>query len=610
MTRVLRSIRLIGATGAVIRTAQFDGRDHLVVPVVALMEAVIHPVNAPAPELVPVDVLAKAPGGWNGRPLVTDHPFINGIAVSANSPEILESMAFGMLFNTASPARVLETKRLTSEAWIDLARVDKVGELAQSVVARAQAGEPIEVSVGAMVTIEDETGVYGGVEYSGRWAEVVPDHLAMLPDGSTGACSVEMGCGTPRVASGNPVRHQVTDAGLVMVGARRPTQEKANMSRSLRQRLASLTSDVLGVIRFRGSADVASGESDTDLRRAIDAALRETEPGYLGIDDVFPVDGLVVFACMPTDRFILYQRSYSQGSDGVVSLEGERVEVQQVTRYEPVTAATAQPEQAAAAGQPAQAQETQPTAAPVTSGAVAAASAAPATTPAAGTSAQPAVTAAASCQCQSHNRATSAQGEAMHRNAERIRALIANANSPFAESDQGFLEALTDERLAQFETQTGQTATTSAATPAVAQSAQPAAQPVAAASAAQPVGAQPAQLTEEQFMAMAPPSIRNLVSAAQAADAAARTGLIRSLAQAQTEYPEAELQAMTTQNLERLARAFGAIGQPDEAIVGGLDLNIRAAAFNNSQAAANAAAVPDSYQLALEARRSGGRKEQ
>lgn len=618
MTRVLRSIRLVGATGAVIRTAQFDGREHLVVPVVALMEAVIHPVNAPHPEFVPAELLARAPSGWNGRPLVVDHPFVGGVAVSANSPGILETMSFGMLFNTASPAKVLETKRLTAEAWIDLARAEKVGELAMSVVARAQNGEPIEVSVGALVTLNDKTGVFEGVEFVGEWEELVPDHLAMLPEGATGACSVAMGCGAPRAASAGGVRHQVTDSGLVIVGATAsPSKEKAAMSRTLRQRLASLTSDVLSVVRFRGATPIATGESDTDLRRAIDAALRETEPGYLGIDDVFPADGLVVYACMPSDKFQLFQRAYAQGGDGLVTFSGERVEVQQVTRYEPIAAASAaapepeaQPAAAAAtAAAPAvattSADQAQPaatsgeSASATQTGAVAAASSAqPAAAAPSSSAVQPSVTAAAagSCQCQHSNRASSATGEAMHRNAERIRALIASAASHFADSDQAFLEALTDERLTQFETQAG------IKPAAVAQPAAAAAQPTVAAAA------QPVQLTEEQFMAMAPASIRGLVQAAQAADTAARVSLKRALVAAQSEYSEAEIDAMPTAQMERLARACS-VASTAPLSAGPLDLSIRAAAINGTPAGQpSSVPVPDSYQLALEARR--GRKDQ
>ncbi|HMI90073.1 MAG TPA: hypothetical protein VK509_01865, partial [Polyangiales bacterium] len=57
-----------------LRTMQFESREHLVVPVIALVEGVVHAVNSDQPEYVPGTELARAPLGWNGRPVVGDHP--------------------------------------------------------------------------------------------------------------------------------------------------------------------------------------------------------------------------------------------------------------------------------------------------------------------------------------------------------------------------------------------------------------------------------------------------------------------------------------------------------------------------------------------------------
>ena len=91
-----RYVNLQGATGE-IRVGTFQKRSHLVVPVVALVEGVLHPANTAQPEFVPANVIAQAPQGWNGRPVVVGHPQINNEFVSANcSPEILES-SIGLL---------------------------------------------------------------------------------------------------------------------------------------------------------------------------------------------------------------------------------------------------------------------------------------------------------------------------------------------------------------------------------------------------------------------------------------------------------------------------------------------------------------------------------
>ena len=191
-----RHLHLIGAVGAETRLETFRGAQHLVAPIVLLVgDAVIHPVNAPTPELVPSSVLAVAPSGWDGRPAMAgDHPQIDGAMVSANSPVVLERMSVGQLFNTA-----FRDNRLVSEVWLDLLRADRV-EHARAIVARIRAGDPVEISVGAFVVAEARDGESNGHAYGSIWQDLVPDHVALLREGLTGACSVAMGCGTPRAA--------------------------------------------------------------------------------------------------------------------------------------------------------------------------------------------------------------------------------------------------------------------------------------------------------------------------------------------------------------------------------------------------------------------------
>ena len=202
--KVARHLHLLGATGQ-IRSAKFHGRDHLVVPVVALVEGVIFPVNAATPELVLASEFAMAPQGWNGRPVFANHPAANGTQISGNTPETLETLSFGNVFNAH-----VEGKRLKMEAWLDREKAAKVGRDAMRVIERAEAGEMIEVSVGAYVVAEPRVGEHSGKPFKAVWHDIVPDHLAMLPEGTIGACSIAMGCGSPRTA----VAHLVTAEGL------------------------------------------------------------------------------------------------------------------------------------------------------------------------------------------------------------------------------------------------------------------------------------------------------------------------------------------------------------------------------------------------------------
>jgi len=186
-----RHLHLLGATGAV-RTETKDGREYIVVPVVALMEGVIHAVNAETPEFVSAAVLQKAAASWNGKPVTLGHPKKNGTQCSANHPEVLSAHGIGVIRNS----RMVGTKML-QEAWIDKARAKKLHPALHD---RLLNGEREEVSVGAFVVTDAKQGEHGGKRYVGSWLETSGDHLAFLP-GGRGACSIEMGCGAHRAAS-------------------------------------------------------------------------------------------------------------------------------------------------------------------------------------------------------------------------------------------------------------------------------------------------------------------------------------------------------------------------------------------------------------------------
>jgi Uncharacterized protein conserved in bacteria (DUF2213) len=191
-----RFVSLLGVAGH-IRTADFQGKPMVVVPVVALTEGVIHAINAPTPEFVPLSTLATAPQGWNGRPVMLGHPVKDGRQISANDPKVLESQSLGTVFN----ARIKGPK-LLMDCYIDADKAKRLG--ADRLLERIRAGEIVNVSVGAFVTTRDTPGgSHNGKPYAAEWVSMSPDHLALLPD-SVGACSVAAGCGT-RAAEGRPV---------------------------------------------------------------------------------------------------------------------------------------------------------------------------------------------------------------------------------------------------------------------------------------------------------------------------------------------------------------------------------------------------------------------
>ncbi len=324
-TTVYRSFTLRAAT-AEMRVAKFQDRDHIVVPVVALVEGVLFAHNAPAPELVTEELFAKMPGAWNGRPIVINHPEVNGRMVSASqSPSVLERELSGTIFNSR-----VENHRLLMEAWIDLARVAVVGEKLAAMVARIEAKDEVEISIGAIVVAEAAQGAYRGRPYSAKWIEYAPDHLALLEEGAIGACSREMGCGI-RAA------HAVSPNGGWIITGGEDMKNKALLSR------------VRDLLRLGVSEEEMS---DRELRRSIDAALRAKVPGYLGVVEVVPGHHTVVYEACPEDTYLTMQQDYSVDDAGVVTLTGDGVAVEPVTEYRPVTGAVPRAACGCQSGQP------------------------------------------------------------------------------------------------------------------------------------------------------------------------------------------------------------------------------------------------------------------
>jgi len=330
------------ADTSAIRTEQFNDRDHLVVPVVALVEGVIQASNAPAPELALAEEFARFPSGWDGRPTVMNHPKVNGSAASANSPAILEAQSFGQLFNTK-----LDEGKLKTEAWIDLEKVTNLDDDdINDTIKRLQAGKFVEVSTGLFANVEEVEGSFDGDHFSGVWRDVIPDHLAFLTEGVKGACSVEDGCGAPRL---NQAVQDIPECGAQIrtnskvIACSRDgcpcdgkclteveTAAASTTELEVRQPLAARLAEA-GIFR-----DAAENISDIDIRRALLAALDKEQFGYYEMVAVF--DSSFVYA----EGFstTLTERSYEIADGGAISLGGEKVAVRPVTEFVPVALVT------------------------------------------------------------------------------------------------------------------------------------------------------------------------------------------------------------------------------------------------------------------------------
>jgi hypothetical protein len=376
----------MGGPGVKTREESLNGRKHIVVPVIALVEGVIHAMNAKNAEFVSADEFSRAPQGWNGRPLFSGHPIMDGQPVSGNTPQVLEQKSIGQIFNTNSA-----NKKLKTEAWID---EEKSNAVDPTVLERVAEGTPIEVSVGVFVETDDEPGIYQGKRYTGSWHDIVPDHLALLAEGDEGACSRKMGCGVRAANKGNqpmelldldsfktlrnipqserdkmpaedfagpnrtfPISepedvdaaaHSLgrakTDAAgrakikskIISIAYRKGKEFVAQLPEDWKKKkdqknsgsfLSRISSAVAEAIRGAG---VSTTESDTDVRQELVEALREQEPGLLCIEAVYT--DRVIYSVYSGGGVCCYQRTY----DDSYVVGSDRVEVEPVTTWIPV----------------------------------------------------------------------------------------------------------------------------------------------------------------------------------------------------------------------------------------------------------------------------------
>ena len=161
-----------------------DGIEHLVLPVIAAKEGVMNGLFYPENEL------RGFVEAWNGVPVPIYHPSVNGINVSANSPDIEEKWNVGKFFN------VHWDNAIKGEVWINIEKAEKIGH--KEVVERLENGEMMELSTGLLCETNQSLGEFKGEKYQGIVKNIRPDHLALLPN-QEGACSIKDGCGALRV---------------------------------------------------------------------------------------------------------------------------------------------------------------------------------------------------------------------------------------------------------------------------------------------------------------------------------------------------------------------------------------------------------------------------
>ena len=141
---------------------------------------------------------------WDGMPMTMYHPRDGqGRPCRAGEPGILEAQGIGNIYNTS----ISHDGHLDHDFWFDADKVRTADRrFGTQLYNKLERGEPIEISTGLFT--HNEPAPPGAVNHNGKGYDAIarnyrPDHMAILPEGDRGACSVADGCGV-NVVNANP----------------------------------------------------------------------------------------------------------------------------------------------------------------------------------------------------------------------------------------------------------------------------------------------------------------------------------------------------------------------------------------------------------------------
>lgn len=179
-----------------VRRETKNGTDYMVIPTVAQREGVyVYPGGrgGAAYEYLPGEELTANVAEWDGVPVVLEHPTVGGDTTTVDAPGADPTVVGKWVDDGRSTDTALK-----GELWVRENAIRNHGGRLQEYVQGIENGAVGEVSTGYVPqTIERSRGTYNGQSYDAIQRDLVPDHVALLPD-STGNCSVQDGCGAGR----------------------------------------------------------------------------------------------------------------------------------------------------------------------------------------------------------------------------------------------------------------------------------------------------------------------------------------------------------------------------------------------------------------------------
>lgn len=313
MEKTERNLAFHFSGGGMLQTQKMDGREHLVAPVVMMVEGVRNGI------LYSGQALSTFPQAFNGRPFVIHHPKdIEGNHVTANQPAVLDKVQIGQVFNCLFETGENGMGRLKGEVWVDVDKAQKA-EGGSMILHSLKSGSMLEVSIACFEEDEMKEGTFDGLDYEMIAHHLRPDHLAVLP-GAVGSCSCVDGCGVPRVNE-----EAEDDSMQIILDA--AARKLGHCCHSCLVRHELSYNDIRRQIQMVLDDEQSSGSFAFVVDIFDDKFIYETE--VKGVDDSAP-------------SISTFRRGYTAADDGVSLSEREEAEqVQRVVSYEPVKQPTA-----------------------------------------------------------------------------------------------------------------------------------------------------------------------------------------------------------------------------------------------------------------------------
>ena len=281
-------------------------------------------------------------------PVCINHPIDeNEDYISANSPEMAETVNIGTVYNTTVDSK----GTMRCEFWLNKARATELGF--EDIITNFEDGEMMEVSTGlwsddVLKSGEDQSKIskyvtnnkikkldlkaneYQGEAFGSIAINFRPDHIALLPD-KVGACSIEDGCGALR--DNNKDSKKKKNCGCENCVAK--LNEVQTVTFKMKSKLTGAMNHFLGHCNKQGIKlnELSHEDIRSQLRAEAWDAINPSDDEWLWIMEVYD------------DYFIIeYQGSYHKLtysiSGDIVTIGDTMTEVYRKTIYEAIPQGT------------------------------------------------------------------------------------------------------------------------------------------------------------------------------------------------------------------------------------------------------------------------------